>query len=308
MIPAAFEYVAPDSLGEALARLNQEGDDAKILAGGHSLLPLMKLRLAAPELVIDLGRIAELRYIRRAVEQGASGAGGATHPPGHSGSEFLEIGAMTPYAEIENSPLVRELVPMLAQAAGLVGDAQVRHRGTIGGALAHADPAGDLPSVFVALGGIAQTESVRGRREVNASDFFAGMFETVLEPDEVITGVRFPVATNRAQHYEKFRRRMCDWAIVGSSVTLELANGHINAARVVLTNVGPTPMRAESVEHALAGAGIDQDSLARAAECAADGLNPTPELNASAEYKQHLACVITKRALMSAIRTTGSSP
>lgn len=288
MIPAAFDYVAPDSLEDALERLAAEGDEAKILAGGHSLLPLMKLRLAYPTLLIDLGRISSLRFIKESDGR-------------------LEFGAMTPYADIERSPLVREKAPMLAQTAGLVGDAQVRHRGTIGGALAHADPAGDMPAVVSALGGTVTIASVGGRRQAEVSSFFTGIFETGLAENEVITGVQIPISSKPVQHYEKFRRRLCDWAIVGSSAALELDDGHIRSARVFLTNVGPTPMRAESVEKALAGSATDEASLAAASESAAEGLEPTPELNGSAEYKKHLARVITKRALIAAVHQGAST-
>lgn len=286
MIPAAFDYAAPTSLEEALRCLVDGGEDAKVLAGGHSLLPLMKLRLATPELVIDLGRIDDLRYIRQ-------------------DEDCVDIGAMTEYATIHESPIVRRAAPMLAQAASLVGDAQVRHRGTIGGALAHADPAGDLPGVMIALAAVIHSRSSKGGRATAARDFFAGMFETVLDPDEIITHIRLPVSPTPAQFYEKFRRRLCDWAIVGSAVSLAVEDGRIRSAKVVLTNVGPMPMVATGVEESLAGSDLTPDSLAAAAGRGDEGLDPTPELNASTDYKRHLARVITRRALEQAVRAGG---
>jgi carbon-monoxide dehydrogenase medium subunit len=282
MIPAAFDYVAPTSLDDALSRLHAEGDDAKILAGGHSLLPLMKLRLAAPALLIDLGNLSDLRYIRET-------------------DGWIEIGSMTTYAEIERSHLIRDHLPLLAQAASLVGDAQVRHRGTIGGAMAHADPAGDIPAVAVALSGEIRVRSVTGIREIASADFFVSIFETVLTPSEIVTELRFPIATDASQHYEKFRRRMCDWAIVGSAVNVLTKDDRFTAARVVLTNVGPTPIRATVVESALLGATTDEASIKAACDHASDGLDPTPEFNASTEYKKHLSNVITRRAVSKAL-------
>src|SRR5581483_5640180 len=197
--------------------------------------------------------------------------------------------------------LIRQTIPMLAQASGLVGDAQVRHRGTIGGALVHADPAGDLPAVASALGGSVVATSLEGTRTVPITELFTSVFETVLDPAEVVTAVRFPVLPGVAQYYEKFRRRLCDWAIVGSAVSIRVEAGTVRSANVYLTNVGSTPTRARAVEEALVGAGIDEQALRKACDGAGDGLDPTPELNASAEYKKHLAGVITRRALENAL-------
>lgn len=282
MIPAAFEYVAPATLDEAISLLQRHGDDAKILAGGHSLLPLMKLRLAAPALLIDLAHIPDLSYIRPIDGE-------------------IAIGAMTPYVELEGSSLLRERVPLLIQTAGLVGDAQVRNRGTLGGAMAHADPAGDMPSAVTALGGSIVARGPDGERTIVADEFFEDIFTSALAPDEIVTEVRIPAAGGRAQSYQKFRRRMIDWAIVGVAVNLSAADGIIDAARVVLTNVGARPARATTVEEALVGGEIGPDTVHRASELAADGIDPSAELYASSEYKKHLARVMTRRALSAAL-------
>lgn len=284
MIPAPFEYLAPDTLQEAVTALSDLGEEAKVLAGGHSLLPLMKLRLAVPSSVIDLGAIAELNGIR--IDDG-----------------WLVIGAMTRYVDLQLSSEIRREAGLLAQAAALVGDAQVRNRGTIGGALAHADPAGDMPAIARVLDATIETLSPRGTRSISADDFFVGIFETALEPDEIITAVRLPRASGRRYHYEKFRRRLCDWAIVGSAVSLSIEGEHISAARLALVNVGPTPARATAVEEALNGRAPTAEVLGEAAALAGANISPTPELNAPPHYKQHLARVITNRALEYAIGT-----
>lgn len=283
MIPSTFEYTAPASLADALGVIQDAGDDAKVLAGGHSLIPLMKLRLASPSLVIDLGRITALRYIKES-------------------NDFLEIGAMTRYVDLQASQAVQRAAPMLSQASGLVGDTQVRNRGTLGGALAHADPAGDMPAVILALNGIVDIASAKSTRSIHASDFFRDIFETSLEPDEIITAVRIPVNGTGAQHYEKFRRRLCDWAIVGVAVALNLDQAsNISSARIALTNVGPTPMSATGAEQKLRGVECSPERLHEAALRAADDIEPTAELNAPTEYKKHIACVMTERALSQAI-------
>jgi aerobic carbon-monoxide dehydrogenase medium subunit len=282
MIPAAFDYAAPSSVEEASELLKQHGEDAKILAGGHSLLPLMKLRLAAPALLVDLGRISSLRYIR-------------------DNGDRIAIGAMTPYFELETSELLHRRAELLAHATRMIGDAQVRNRGTIGGAIAHADPAGDMPAVALALGGEVVARGPNGERVIDLNDFFQDIFTSALEPDEILTEVRLRPQDDGAGNYQKFRRRSIDWAIVGAAVNVTRSNGSIRSARVVLTNVGPTPMRATAVEQALAGKSVSEESLAGAAERAADGLEPSAELHASSDYKRHLARVLTKRALMSAL-------
>jgi aerobic carbon-monoxide dehydrogenase medium subunit len=283
VIPPPFDYIAPGSIDEAVAALASAGDDAKILAGGHSILPLMKLRLASPAILIDLGTVESLRFIRESADS-------------------IEIGAMTRYVDLERSAVVRKRLPMLAQAAGLVGDAQVRNRGTIGGAIAHADPAGDLPAVVTALNATIQATSARGSRSIPVSEFFRGIFETDLSADEIVTEIRIPALDTPYQRYEKYRRRLCDWAIVGVAASVELDGASIRRGSVVLTNVGPTPERAVSTERALLASGSLDDVIDNAAEVAADEIEPTPELNAPAHYKKHLARVFTHRALRRALK------
>jgi carbon-monoxide dehydrogenase medium subunit len=280
MIPAAFDYAAPTSVEEAISLLQQHGDEAKLLAGGHSLLPLMKLRLAAPSVVVDLGRIPDLVYIRE------------------DGNE-VSIGAMTTHFALQSSQLLRQRVPLIAQAAAMVGDMQVRNRGTIGGSIAHADPASDLPTVITALKGQIAAQGPNGTRTIPAEDFFEDIWTSVLEPEEVVTEIRVPATAGALQTYEKFRQRSADWAIVGVAVSLDRQNGNIGNASVVLTNVGPTPMRAAGVEAALQGAPATAETIGEASARAAEGLEPSAELKASREYKLHLARVLTRRALES---------
>lgn len=283
MIPAEFDYCSPTSPDEAVRILGEHGEEAKILAGGHSLLPLMKLRLAVPSLLVDLGRISDLSYIQ-------------------AEDTVLRIGAMTRYVDLIRSDTVVRGAPVLAQAAELVGDAQVRNRGTLGGAIAHADPAGDMPAVIQALDATVQVLSPRGMRSVHVDEFFADIMQSVLEPDEIITEIRIPIDSDQPrQHYEKFRRRACDWAIVGSAVRMRTRNGSIESARVALTNVATTPVRASSTEQGLAGRPATRETIRAAAEAASQDLDPTPELNAPSDYKRHLACVVTERALTRAL-------
>jgi carbon-monoxide dehydrogenase medium subunit len=283
MIPAAFDYSAPTSLDEAVSLL-QSNDDAKVLAGGHSLLPLMKLRLAAPTLLVDLGRVGGLSYI-------------------HDAGDHVAIGAMTRHYALETSELLRERVPLLAQAAGLVGDMQVRNRGTIGGSLAHADPASDLPTVVTCLGGSIVARGPNGERVIGADDFFQDIWTSALDPAEVVTEVRIPYPAGAVgQHYEKFRQRAADWALVGVAASVTRSNGSIGRASIVLTNVGSTPVRAARAEEALQGRPASAESVREAAELAAEGLDPSSELKASAVYKKHLARVLTRRALEKALR------
>jgi len=265
VIPAPFEYVAASSVGHALDLLAESGDEAKLLAGGHSLLPMMKLRLAAPSVLIDIGRIPELAGVR-------------------ADGDELVIGAATCHADVAGSDLVRSQAPLLAHAASQVGDPQIRHRGTIGGSLAHADPAADLPMALAALGGVTVITGPGGTRTVAAGEFFTGFFETVLEPDEVLTAVRVPRAPDAAWGYQKFVRRANDWAIVGVAAT---------GGRIALANMGPVPLRARAAEQALAeGAGP-----AEAAALAAEGTEPVDDIHAGRAYRQHLARVLTRRAL-----------
>lgn len=268
MIPAAFDYVRAGSAEEAVSLLASHGEDAKLLAGGHSLIPLMKLRLASPSVLIDIGRVRDLSYIRDAGGQ-------------------VAIGALTRHRDIETSDLLRNQVPILAHVAGLVGDPQVRHRGTIGGSLAHGDPASDLPAVVLALGGTLLARGPGGEREIPAPEFFTGFLETDLRPDEVLTEVRLPKVPGAGWSYQKFNRRAIDWAIVGVAAVRNGTTG------VALVNMGSTPLRASAVEQALSQGA----SAADAARAAAEGTEPPSDLNASPEYRRHLAQVLVRRAL-----------
>ncbi len=265
MIPAQFDYVAADSAAHALELLEQHGEDAKLLAGGHSLLPMMKLRLAAPSVLIDIGKVAEL-------------AGIST-----DGDEIV-IGATTRHADLAASELVRAEAPLLAHSAAQVGDPQIRHRGTIGGSLAHADPAADLPMALVALGGSVELRGPGGTRRVAADDFFIGFFETSIGEGELLTAVRVPRRPGVPWGYQKFVRRSNDWAIVGVAAI---------DGRIALANMGPAPLRASAAERALASGA----SAAEAAGLAADGTSPGEDMHADREYRQHLARVLTRRAL-----------
>lgn len=283
MIPAAFDYATPSSVPEAIELLQQHGDEAKILAGGHSLLPLMKLRLAAPGILIDLGKVPDLAYIR-------------------DGGDHVAIGSMATEYMVESSSLVQQRLPLLSTAASMVGDMQVRNRGTIGGSMAHADPASDMPTVITALRGEIVAQGPGGTRTIPAREFFQDIWTSALEPDEVITEIRVPYGAGQPfQAYEKFRQRASDWAIVGVAVSVERQNGSIDRASVVLTNVGTTPVVATAVEEALSGQQVSEDVIRQAAEHASEGLDPSPELKASPDYKRHLARVLTRRALVSAL-------
>jgi aerobic carbon-monoxide dehydrogenase medium subunit len=268
MIPVGFGYERPDSVDSALALLAEHGEEATILAGGHSLLPVMKLRLAAPELVIDIGKLSELRYIR--VE-----------------GDEVAIGSGSRHRDVESSQLVQAEVPLLAAVARTVGDPQVRHRGTLGGSLAHADPASDLPAAVLALGGTVVLRGPRGERQVPVTSFYTGVFSTVKEPDELIVEIRVPRTGTAGWAYEKFTRRANDWAIVGVAVV---------DGRVGLVNMGPTPLRASATEAALA----DGASIADAAALAAEATDPPADMAATREYRRHLAKVLTGRALTTA--------
>jgi carbon-monoxide dehydrogenase medium subunit len=268
MIPAKFDYQRASSAEEAIALLGQYGDDAKLLAGGHSLLPLMKLRLASPSVLVDIGRLQELSYIRDA-------------------GDHIAIGALTRHRDIEISELLTAEVPLLARAASFVGDPQVRHRGTIGGSLSHGDPASDLPAVALALGATIVARGPGGERSIAATEFFQGFLETALAPDELLTEIRVPKAAGAGWSFQKFNRRAQDWAIVGVAA---IRNG---TTGVALVNMGSTPVRARAVEEALAAGA----SAAEAAQHASDGLDPPADLNASPEYRRHLATVLVRRAL-----------
>jgi carbon-monoxide dehydrogenase medium subunit len=273
VIPAPFEYELAESAEHALELLGRFGEDAKLLAGGQSLLPLMKLRIARPSALVDLGRIEELSYVR-------------------DDGDRIAIGALTVYEDVHRDETLRSSCPLLAHAAGEVGDPQVRHVGTIGGAAAHSDPASDIPSVLVALDAELVVRGMDGERIVPAAEFFRGVFETALGPQELVTEIRVPRTGDAGWSYQKFHPRAQDWAIVG--VAAVARNG---GASVALTNMGPTPVRARAVEEAL-GAGADP---AAAAEAALEGTQPIDDPFASADYRRHLARILVRRALEEAL-------
>jgi aerobic carbon-monoxide dehydrogenase medium subunit len=271
MIPAPFDYQRAGSVDEAIELLASLGDDAKLLAGGHSLLPLMKLRLAQPTVLVDIGRIGDLSYVED---------GGGT----------VRIGSLTRHHDVASSDLVREQVPLLAEVAGQIGDPQVRHRGTIGGSIAHGDPASDLPAVLLALRGTLVVRGPGGEREIAADDFFTGFLETALAPDEVMTEIRVPAVPGVGWAFEKFNRRSQDWALVGVAAALTNGSG---GPGVGLINMGSAPLRAAGVEDALRSGSGAADAAARADE----GTEPPGDLNASSEYRRHLAQVLVRRTL-----------
>jgi aerobic carbon-monoxide dehydrogenase medium subunit len=280
VISAQFDYAVPEGLDEAVRILRDNGEDAKLLAGGHSLLPLMKLRLAAPALLVDLSRVPGLHGIQR-----------------DNGS--WRIGAMTRHADLQDTPALG----LASVAASQIADQQVRNRGTIGGSLAHGDPASDLPGVLVALDGEVSVQGSNGLRTIAARDLFEDYLTTALAQDEVITEVHLPATEGWGYGYEKFTRRAEDWAMVGVCALVRRApDGSCEDVRVGLANMGSTPLRATSTEAALRGGPLDADSLARAAEQAAEGTDPPGDLNASPDYKRHLARVLTRRALEAAAR------
>ena len=268
MIPAAFDYVRVATVDEAVAALQEHGEDAKLLAGGHSLLPLMKLRLATPAVLVDVGRLRSLSYVE-------------------DRRDHVAVGALTRHRDLETSALLQQEVPVLSAAAATVGDPQVRHRGTLGGSLAHGDPASDLPAVVLACGASLVARGPDGERMIAAADFFQGFLETALQPDELLTEVRLPKLGGAGWAFEKFTRRSQDWAIVGVAAVRNGTTG------VALVNMGATPLRATAVEEALATGA----SVADAAAVADQGTEPSADLNASAEYRRHLARVLVRRAL-----------
>ena len=284
MIPAQFDYVAPSTLEEALAALGEHGDDAKIIAGGQSLLPVLRMRLNAPELVIDLGRIDSLRGVR-------------------DDGDALVIGAMTTHSDVVTDSLVREHALLLSKAAAEVADNQIRHRGTFGGSVAHADPAGDMGSAALAMDAEFVIAGAGGTRTVPATDFFVDLFETAIGEDEILTEIRVPKKTGWGAHYEKFVRVAHQWPIVAVAATVNGSGGTISEARVALTNMGSTPLRASATESVLAGASATEDGVRAAADAAAEGTSPPSDLNGSAEYRRHLATVLTRRAVLAAAGT-----
>jgi aerobic carbon-monoxide dehydrogenase medium subunit len=283
VIPAAFDYKAPTSVDEALQLLAEGGDDAKIIAGGQSLLPVMKLRLAAPELLIDLAKIDSLKGIR-------------------DDGDAIVIGAMTPYFEVVGDPLVAEHASLIARCVETVADPQVRHRGTIGGACAHADPASDLPAPMLALDAEFVIAGPGGQRRVAATDFFQDLFTTALGDDEILIEVRVPKYTGWGSAYEKFVRVAQQWAIAGVAATVRTEGGTIAEARLGLTNMGSTPVRARAAEQALAGVAVEPDAVAGALAGIADGTAPPTDLNGDPEYRRHLASILGRRAVLAAAR------
>ena len=265
MIPAPFTYQRASSVDEALDLAARGGEDAKFLAGGHSLLPLMKLRLAVPEILVDIGRLRELSYIR-------------------DDGSHIAVGALTSHDELARSGLLASELPLLAHAAGQVGDPQVRHRGTIGGSLAHADSAADLPAVVLALDATMVARGPSGSREIGAGEFFRGLFESALLPGELLTEIRIPKPQAAGWSFQKFTKRAIDWAIVGVAV---------QGGSVALVNMGPTPVRASAVERAVAAGAGPRDAAAHAAEES----SPPEDINAGRGYREHLARVLVARAL-----------
>ncbi|MDO9380519.1 MAG: xanthine dehydrogenase family protein subunit M [Nocardioidaceae bacterium] len=281
MIPTKFAYEAPTSVEDALRLLGEAGDEGKILAGGMSLIPVLKLRLAGPEVLIDLGKIEDLRGIR---EDG----------------DALVIGAMTPHHVVAHDPLVEQHAGLIAAASKTVADPQVRHRGTFGGGLVHADPAGDLPAPALAMGAEFVVAGPGGTRTVPASEFFVDLFTTAVGEDEILTHVRIPKHTGWGSSYKKFTRVAQQWSIVAVAATVRVENGTIAEAQIGLTNMGSTPIRPAAVEQALVGVSLDEAAVAAATASVAEGTTPPSDTNGDADYRRHLAGVLTKRAVLTA--------
>jgi carbon-monoxide dehydrogenase medium subunit len=279
VIPAPFDYDVAESLDHAIELLGTGGGDAKLLAGGHSLIPAMKLRIARPEKLVDIGRLSDLAYVRD----------GGTH---------IAIGALTRHAAVAADPVLAEHCPIVSFTAGQIGDPQVRHRGTLGGTLSHGDPASDMPAVMLALGAELVAQGKGGERVILATDFFTGVFETALAPDEVLVEARVPkLGASTGWAYLKANRRAQDWATVGVAALVHRDNGSVAGASVGLVNMGGTPLRAKAVEDALASG----SSAADAAALVAEGAEPPSDQAGSSEYRAHLAQVIARRALEQAL-------
>jgi len=282
MIPAAFDYARPGSIAEAVSALGAAGEDGKVLAGGQSLIPVLRLRMAYPSVLVDVGRIPELQGVR-------------------DDGDAIVIGAMTTHHAVMHDELVRQHAPLIAQATATVADPQVRHRGTFGGALSHADPAGDLGAVALALGAEFVASGPGGERRIAAADFFVDYLTTALSPDEILTAIRVPkLGAGWTSHYEKFNRVAQAWSIVGVAALVRRDNGAIAEARVALTNMGPTPLRASAVEQSLAGADASAEGITAAAAHAAEGTSAPSDLSGNADYREHLARVLTARAVRTA--------
>jgi carbon-monoxide dehydrogenase medium subunit len=279
MIPAKFEYTKPGSVDEAVRALADGGEDAKVIAGGQSLLPLLRLRLSFPDLLVDVGGLGELRGVR---DEG----------------ETLWIGALTTIDEAQRDPVLAQHCGLLTQTAALIADPAVRHRGTIGGALAHADPAGDLPAVATALDATIIARGPAGERSIGAGEFFLDYLTTALAPGEILTGIRVPkLGPGWGYRYEKFNLTAQAWAIVGVAALARRADGHVAEARIGLTNMGLVPVRAQAAEQAVAGAEASTQALRAAAERADEGTQPPSDLHGGSDYRRHLARVLTARAL-----------
>ena len=282
MIPGKFDYVRPSSVSEAVSALAGGGEDAKVIAGGQSLLPLLRLRLAFPDLLVDVGALDELSGVT-------------------DGGDHLLIGARTTHYQVVHDPLIAEHCGLLAEAARTVADPAVRHRGTLGGSIAHADPAGDLPAVILALDATMVAAGPSGQREIPAADFFVDYLTTALEPGEILTGIQVPkLGTDWGYRYEKFHRTAQAWATVGVAALVQRSNGQVAEARVGLTNMGSVPVRAAAVEAAAAGAQASSEALRAAAARAAEGTQPPADLHGAPDYRRHLAQVLTGRALEAA--------
>ena len=288
MTTSAFEYHAPTNVAQAVELLAKHGDSAKLLAGGHSLVPLMKTRLARPEVLIDLGKINGMNYVRES-------DGG------------LAIGAMTTYYQLESSDLVQSRAPALAEAAGVVADPQVRNMGTIGGSLAHADPAGDLPAVVLALGAQLTTSSAGGHRTIGADDFFVDLLTTALRPDEILSEITIPApAQGTGSAYVKFANKASHFAVVGVAASVTVgSDGSCREVRIGVTGAGPKAVRATEAEAALRGSKLDDDAIRSAAERAGSGIDFNEDVHASGEYRAHLTTVYTERALKAAVSRAG---
>lgn len=283
-IPAAFDYHVAKTVDDAVALLEQYGDEAKLLAGGHSLLPTMKLRMAQPAHLIDLGRIDGLSYIREE-------------------ADHVAIGALTAYNKIERSDVLRRQFALLPEGTSQIGDQQVRNRGTIGGSVAHSDPAADMPGLVLALKAVIVARGPNGQREIAADDFFLDLFATALEPNEVITEIRIPrLPAHSGSAYEKLANRASHYAVAGSAAVVTLsADGTCTAASVVITGASVKPTRASAVEAALVGKKLDEATIAAAASHAADGLELVEDIHGSKAYRGQMTNVVTKRALTRAV-------
>jgi carbon-monoxide dehydrogenase medium subunit len=282
MIPAGFDYHAPRSVADAIKLLGDLGPDAKLLAGGHSLLPMMKLRFAEPSHLIDLGKIKELRGIEQA------------------GNE-IRIGAMTTENDLLRSKLLSEKVPLLVEGAGWIADPQVRYKGTIGGDISHGDPGNDHPALMIALDASFVLKGAKGERVVNADGYFLGLYSTLLEPGEILTQIRVPIPpSGSGWSYQKLKRKTGDFATAGTAVLLQMKGSRLDKVNIALTNVGPTPLKAREAESYLAGKAIDETSLNEAARLAMSICEPTPDQRGDADYKTAMCGEMTRRALQAA--------